>query len=223
MKLIDLLESIDKPTTARVVYTVDADVLKKSRIDKTPTPARLQDLRSIVDGVMNLGHDYTKAVTNSLTKSIKKEFPILTNGEAQNAAGHIWETSEHPWAEVDPNYPSGNIYRNKNPHKRQEEAAQLGEYKKYVKIFKNMSSKIKDAGFFNSAGNLVTVSWEEMIAFFKKNPAAETNTKQKDAGVEKEINFRLVSIDNVKYVRVGEKEYDGLTSQDEMLRKLIKS
>lgn len=220
--LISLVDSIVKPTTARVVYITQVEVLKKSRVDKIPTPTHLQGLQSITDGVMNLGHDYTTAVENQLTKSIQKDYPILSKTEAKTAAGHIWQTDEHPWAEVDPNYASGSIYRNKNPQKRQEEMQEFGEYKKYVKIFKDMSSKLKNVGLFDASFNLVNVTWAEQIAFFSKNPEKAGSEKQKEAGLEKEVKFRLITVTNVKYLRCGEKEYDFLNPTEKNLRELIK-
>ena len=157
-----------------------------------------------------MGNDYTKAVENQLAKSIKTEFPILTKDEAATAAGHIWQTDEN-WHEVDPAYPSGDVYRHREFHDR-----------KYIKVFADMSSKKKDGGIFDpSTGNLVTVSWADMVSFCKKNPEKSGSKKQEEAGLDKEVKFRLIAVENVKYFRCGEVEYNVLSDVEQKLLDLI--
>lgn len=186
MSLLQIVDSITRPVCARVVYVTDYETLKKGR-DGAAIPAKLQGLRRIVSRVVNIGNDYTKAVCNQIVKG----------GEDPKK----WETDAHAWAEVDPTYKSGNVYRSrKNPDQ------------KYVRIYEDMSVKGAEGSLFNPAtGDLVSVSWEEMINFSKKNPESAGSQKQEDHGVAKEVKFRLVKAENVKFLQAGERVHSDLT------------
>lgn len=228
MSVIKIADQIVSPVTARMVIVTDVEVLKKggrvgSQFAGQPIPSKMVGLKRLVSEVVNIGNDYTQAVENQLSKSIKKDFPILTAAEAKTAAGHIWQTDEHAWAEVDPNYSSGNIYRNKDPQKRQKEIAELGEYKKYLKHYERMSSQIQKGTMFDpKTGIQVNVSWDEMVAFCQKNPEKSGSKKQEDAGLDKQVRFRLVALENIRYLRCGDLgEYNALSPQEESLLKAL--
>jgi hypothetical protein len=217
MNILKKIDTIKRPVTARIIYVTPYKVLKKggrkgTSFEGQPVPDKLQGLLRIVSQVCNIGHDYTKAVNNQLTKSIKNEFSVLDNMEAKEAANIIWETEEHKWAEVDSNYSSGNVYQ-----KRSEPD------KKYLKIFEGMSSNDIEGLIFNPVSKkIVEISYAENIAFGEKTPYKSENLKQKEAGLEKQVKFKLVSSDNVKYLKCGDVEFDGLSDfEKELLKKLI--
>lgn len=203
-ELCTKIDSIPSGKCVRFVMDNEVETLEKSRlvVDKTGkivvakgilTPENLSGARKITDAVVNIGNAYTKAVKRQIEKA---------GGNPDS-----WVTAEHKWAEVDPRFSSGNIYRKQNDHESL-----------YLRYYTRMSNKyIKVTPYDPTTYEILTMSWEQACAWLKKDPKKSGSEKQERAGVKKQVEFRLVKLENIRYIRSKDIVYDSLTDNEREL------
>lgn len=184
--LIETLRQVNGHGLASIVAISDIGerLTKKSRATKEPRPAWAEGLYGLTRTVVNVGHDYEKAVLNQLKKS---EGDLSFKAEESTVSKPIED------------FPN-NLLREgiKNPN-------QL-----YLRVFVGMGAKTSiETFYFNLSGENVTAL---VTDDFKDNyfPLKYGSVKQAVHGSEKEIMPRDYKLDNILYFQYGKLIYNGL-------------
>lgn len=185
--LIDTLKQVNSHGLASLIAKSDVGtrLTKKARSDNSKIlPEWCEGLYSISRTVVNVNHDYSKAVNNQIKKS-----------------GHEpeFQADESSISIPIEDFPASILRQGRtNPD-------QL-----YVRVFTDMTVKVKmEIYYFNGLGENVT---DRITEEFKADyfPKESSSVKQILHGAEKEVKPREYKIENVLYFQKGDVVYNGL-------------
>lgn len=185
--LINALKQVNSHGLASLIAKSDIGtrLTKKARSDKSILlPDWCNGLYSITRTVVNVNHDYSKAVNNQIKK-----------------AGH------EPEFQADESSVSIPIEDFPNTILRQ---GRSNPDQLYVRVFVNLTVKAKvETYYFNGLGENVT---DRITEEFKADyfPKESSSVKQILHGAEKEIKSREYKIENILYFQKGNVVYNGL-------------
>jgi hypothetical protein len=191
--LINKLRQINSHGACALIAKSDVhrDMLKKSRSDKTIlTPAWASGLFCITRSVVNVNHDYNKAVSNQIVKNGFDPDNFIPEASKISVPVEGWPNT---------------LLREKTDNPEQ----------LYVRVFIEMGVKTSlEMYYFNDKGQNVTdkVTPEFRQDFLKASSGSE---KQMLAGSGKEVKPREYKIENIIYLQKGDVVFNQL-SQDLM-------
>jgi len=187
--LIAELNRVDSHGMASIIAVSEIKLTKKSRADKSPTPDFLEGLVRIAKSVVNLNHDYNKAVRNQIEKA--------------GCDPSDWQPEPSKFSEPDPSCPNGIVRQHKDDSS-----------KKYIRVFVGMnSSKAYEEVYINGKGENVTdlITQDIKDNFFPKKSGSQ---KQAMSGSGKEIKPREYKAENILYVKKGDVIFNGGLTQE---------
>ena len=181
---VDVLNQIPSARMCKVGSVTEVKTLAKSRIDKSPTPAKYQGVRKVSFFVGTVGNNYQDLVNNRL----------IISG---NDAGFVADASS-----VSAPFPASKngIMRMglKNPDQ------------KYIRIYFNVSpNNYNETIYIDADGNVLDIPQADMEAYF---PAKSDSKKQEEHGLEKDIQVQVREFkqESIAYFQCGEVIWNNL-------------
>lgn len=199
--LIETMNTIEGHGLCRIIAKTEVKLLKKGRSSTkgnvVPVPSFLEGLTRYYQIAASVGHSYSNAVKNQITKA---------GGDAS-----LWEIEDCKYSERDPESTNGIVRRHKERHEE-----------KYLRYFPELMGDTRGKSFYlNAQGQDVTeLITPQIEAEFFTDWVKEGSLKQaevmssQEIGLEKEVKPRNLKAENLLYLKRGEVTYLGNIPED---------
>lgn len=190
---VDFLNRLAKGM-CKVGSVTEVKILKKSRFDGSPVPAKFSDLKKVSFFVASVGHDYSNIVQNRVDK--------FGSGSDYNV--------EQSTVSVPFNQSLNGVMR----------SGIKDDNQKYIRLFFNTSpNAYNETKYVNGSGEVIVPSQYEIDAFFPKKTDVQ---KQIEHGLDKGtfITLREFKCENIIYFQSGQNVWNNLNDSFLKLFKL---